>query len=309
MTDYLAPITPRGKDGLLEGDRLPEMPHPEDLKFVVVGMATNSMDGVVLRPIPSIPHAVFHSREDARLVAESQVKNYAHKTTHGIAFAVFGPYSSSVEVSQSPWNLPRSTPCDTYEYVNVTVRREYFPRGHPKQGQVKQEVQEKVLNHVDFGFNTPSKNTLETQAALNVSGSRLTSYLSPDGNLISPNVHLLTNHKNAFANDDEYISIMKHIKTNQLNAIDILIDDIFRVSLHKLAPKQSFSDQVIPFQILGSESHVLFEGQQPVPAGKLPREFAKILRTAVNSFYGKSTEIKLNFSGDVLSFPLSVDHE
>lgn len=305
-TDYSgAPVTPRGKNGQIEGDWtevIDNMPLPTEQFFVVVPICKPGPKEVVLRPAEGCTWTVFPNRDNARLVAESQCRN-----NPDFGFGVYGPFESEKIIETEPWNHPRSTPCDTYEMLEVTVRREYFPRGHKRQGQLKQEVKEKVCNHVDFGFVTPSKNVIEDPSAIFISGSMLTSYLTTDGDLIHPNVALMAKPPSKeHMSDDEYGKMFQQVLSNQKDAIDKMIDEQFRKALPKLYPHNPIADIVVPFQIIGNKGNgdeVLFEGQQPVPANKLPFAFAKILRTALTSWYGYVTSINLNL-GNIIAFPM-----
>jgi len=165
------------------------------------------------------------------------------------------------------------------------------------------------INHIDMGFVAPSKNIIPDQPALQIPGSRLTSYLSEDGELIHPNVALLGKMPTEDnLKDPAFAKVFKQVSSNQKTAVDAFIDNEFRRALPKLSEYKNMGDARIPFIYMGKEGP-LFEGLQDVPAGKLPREFAKILRTAVNAFYGTVERITLNIHGTIVEFPVGQQHD
>ena len=278
-----APKTPRGDDGLIEGDRQPDMPKPDEELFVVMPLHKPAPKESVLRPVPGFNWTVFYRRSVAREIAEKQTRE-----NPDTPFGIYGPYESEEQVKSRPWDHPRSTPCDTYEMMNVTVRRVYN-----KKGELTKEIKQLVCNHVDFGYVAPSKNVIEDMNALKIPGSALTNYLDADGNLISPNVQLLAKNPEHHMKDEEYNKMYKQVIAGQHSAVDALIDDQFRRALPKLYDQNVDFDYTAGFSIWSEDSNLLFTGAQPVPANKLPLAYAQILRTALTSWYGKVYRITM----------------
>lgn len=298
-----APKTPRGADGLLDGDRLPDMPEPETQLFVIVAMGDNRPKDIVLRPVETIPYVPVSNYKHAKEVARAQTETF--RSEGKIPFAVYGPYESEEEIAEKPWLHPRSTPCDVYEFLPVVVRTLYsnVPGKEPLR------VTEDKLNHTHMGFVAPSKNVIENQPALQIPGSRLTSYLTPEGDIIHPNVTLLSrlpSEKNL--EDPEFAQVYKKVTANQSSPVDAFIDNEFRRALPTLMKYNDMSNTKVPFIFVGKQGK-LFEGIQDVPLGKLPLEFAKILRTGINSFYGDVICITLILQGEVVEFPVGQQHD
>jgi hypothetical protein len=259
------------------------MPKPAEQFFVVMPLHKPAPKESVLRPVPGFKWTILPNRETAKQIAESQCR--ANPDT---AFGVYGPYEDESIVASKPWEHSRSTPCDTYEMLNVTVRRVYN-----KKGDLAKEIKQLVCNHVDFGFVTPSKNVVEDMSALSIPGSALTNYLDKEGNLISPNVQLLAKNPDQRMGDEEYEKIYKQLIAGQHSAVDAFIDEHFRQALPKLYHRNMDVDYTAGFSIWGEGNDLLFNGQQPVPAGKLPMAYAQILRTAITSWYGKVRRITM----------------
>jgi hypothetical protein len=285
-----APATPRGANGELEGDRLDvikSMPKPEDAFFVVLPMFPEAGAGVVLRPTPTLDHSVsFPNRDEARDVAEKLCRE------QDAPFGVYGPYESLELIKTKPWLHPRSTPCDTYEMLEVIVRKEYFPRDHPRAGHLKGAIKQTICNHVDFGFVAPSKNVIEDPTALRVTGSMLTSYLDDEGNLICDNVGRLQKPNNEWLNDTQLARIARNMRSAHKTRLDALVDQEFRKALPDLAHLNMCHTVPVQFALYDKELTLIhqYEVKEVLPK-KLPFHFAHALRMAVQSFYGKCTSI------------------
>ena len=291
-----APKTPRDADGRIEGDREPDMPNPDEELFVVMPLYRPNPAESILRPQLGFNWTIFYGRETAKEVAESQARGDPHT-----AYGVYGPYSSEEEVTTRPWDQMLSTAADVYEMMSVVVRRTYHPSG-----KVKDEIRELVCNHTSFGYVAPSKNIVEDKNVLNVPGSLLTNYLTPDNELISPNVQLLARPPTKeHMKDEEYAKVFKRVASAQRDAVDILIDNAFRRALPLLSIHNFKMDGQMEFAIVAIDGSILFKGLQPVSARKLPRAYAEILRTALTSFYGKVQSIVLNIGDLELCFNMN----
>lgn len=295
-----APITPRGNDGLLDGDRIPNMPDPDMEKFVVIPLGVSVGGGVALRPTDKIPPATFHSREDARDVAKAQAHNY--NNVDGTPFGVYGPYATDEEVAASPWNHPRSTPCDTYEFVEVTLRTKY-----DKKGKMIGKEKERVLNHVDFGFVAPSKNFMEDKNVLKIPGSLLTSYLNDEGDLVHPNIVIMgKDGSRGDMTEKDYEDVSKKINSKTKSFLDEYVDLTFRQAVPCLQDLNVKTEMYMEFSISGEDGKSLLDGSMMVASGRLPLAFAKILRTAVSSYYGKCKSIVMDFGEITIHVKLPV---
>jgi len=327
------PITPRGDNGLLKGDDIAEaltnMGDPETLWFAVVPvekrqvgvegkngekkffkqdscgdpifdptLAGTAIWDPILYPKRGADYAAFPSRESSREVAERLCE-------HEQPIHIYGPYESEEQVAARLWERPSSTPCDAFEWREQVVRRRYFPRGHPKQGQLAGRDTSWSLFRMDFGFQTNFSRVNTNLPEYKVPGSLLTSYLKEDGSLIHNNVELLSRTRpgKQDASNSELSGLNAALSSAQRNRLDAYVDKLFRKYLVTI---QQFNDPVNPVNLQWAFVHrhhdlcrectldaKLLTGVNRSDPGKLPREFAAVLRTCLNSYYGRATHIIL----------------
>lgn len=312
-----APITPRGKHGELEGDNLEKIEtreSPEDSWFAVVPVERVLFPGTtknfdpILRPIKGAKYISFPSRVSAREVCTGIHINESgeeERIGEGLctleqAVNIYGPFVDQDQVAQRLWERDMATPCDTYKWTERTVRKRYFPRGHPREGQQAGEEKAWALFHMDYGFQSTFNTVNENLPEYQVPGSLLTSYLNDDGTLVYHNLDVIkrTSLRGKDSDIPEVQELNRRIRSMHKNRLDNYVDTIFKRYIHMFMKFDRMVSHRIEWSFLGKYGQILLNGSNDAPPKMLGREFAKILRTALNSFYGKSQQIEF-LIGDV----------
>jgi hypothetical protein len=315
-----APITPRGVHGELEGDKqeiIAAREAPEDQWFAVVPVERVLFQNQygpkpkydpILRPIKGCQYVAFPSRTIAREVCtgihitESKEEERIGEglCTIDQAVNIYGPFESEDHVAQRLWERDLATPCDTYKWTERTVRKRYYPRGHPRQGQCAGEEKAWALFHMDYGFQSTYNNIDKNLPEYHVPGSLLTSYLNDDGTLVHHNVDVIK--RTSFTEESDIPEVQdlnRRMRSHHKNRLDNYVDTIFKRYIHMFMKFDRMVAHEVRWSIFDQGSrNVLLEGVNQAPPKMLGREFAKVLRTTLNSFYGRAQSIEF-LIGDV----------
>lgn len=304
-----APVTPRGVHGELEGDKqeiIAARENPDEQWFAVVPVEQVLFPGQtkkydpILRPIKGCQYVTFPSRTVAREVCtgihitESKEEERVGEglCTLNQPINIYGPFESEAHVAQRLWERDLATPCDTYKWTERTVRKRYFPRGHPRQGQLAGEEKAWALFHMDYGFQSTFNNIDKNLPEYHVPGSLLTSYLNDDGTLVHHNVDVIK--RTSFTEDSDIPEVQdlnRRMRSQFKNRLDNYVDTIFKRYIHMFMKHDRTVAHKVHWTIQDRNYQALMSGVNDAPPKMLGREFAKILRTTLNSFYGQAQGI------------------
>jgi len=311
-----APITPRGVHGELEGDKqeiIAAREAPEEQWFAVVAVeqvlfpGQNKKYDPILRPIKGAQYVCFPSRTTAREVCTGihiTESGEEERVGEGLCTInqpvnIYGPFVDQDQVALRLWERDLATPCDTYKWTERTVRKRYYPRGHPRAGQCAGEEKAWALFHMDYGFQSTYNNIDKNLPEYHVPGSLLTSYLNDDGTLIHHNVDVIK--RTSFTEDSDIPEVQdlnRRMRSHQKNRLDNYVDTIFKRYIHMFMKFDRMVAHEVHWTIFDHGRKILLQGVNQAPPKMLGREFAKVLRTTLNSFFGKANDIEF-LIGDV----------